>query len=214
MYECQDLAVAFVGVRIPVVQLGIDDHDVGVRTVGDESLLAVEYVVVTISDHIGLHPAERIGAGVGLGDRPGTDLLVGHQPGQPALLLGQCAAALDGRDGQAEADAHAGDDAGRTIPQSGQPLLQRLPGHHVDPEGGEQLPDDGVGLHLAALEGVDVRPYLLVDELPDGILHGEVDIGPLDHSVLDSVVRGVFSGCGPSPAGRTKAGQRERGVHQ
>ena len=101
--EGEDLAVA--GRRRAVVELGVDDDGVGVRTVGDERLLAVEHVAVAVAAHRRLHAAERVRPGAGLGERPGADLVQGDEVGHPALLLGERAARQDR--GRAEAEAHA-----------------------------------------------------------------------------------------------------------
>ena len=55
-------------------------------------------------------------------------------------------------------------------------------GERVDAEGGEELADDGVGLHLAAFQRVDMGPYLFVDELPHGVAHGDIDVRPFEHA--------------------------------
>ena len=55
--------------------------------VGDERLRAVEQVLVAVAAGGRLHRAERVGARVGLGDRPRADLLHREQLGHPALLL-------------------------------------------------------------------------------------------------------------------------------
>jgi hypothetical protein len=62
-----------------IVELGVDDQNIGVRAVGDERLVAVEKVVVAVTLDRGLHAAEGIRAGVGLGDRPRRDLFERHQ---------------------------------------------------------------------------------------------------------------------------------------
>src|SRR4029453_18415578 len=74
---------------------------------------------------------------------------------------------------------------GRLAPlaQPGQPLVQRITRHLRDAERREQLANDGVGLHLAAFQRVDVWANFLVDELAHSIAHGEVDIRPLEHAI-------------------------------
>src|SRR6185369_8778759 len=69
------------------------------------------------------------------------------------------------------------------VAQAGESLVQRITRHLRDAERREQLANDGVGLHLAAFERVDVRADFLVHELAHGIAHGEVDIRPLDHAI-------------------------------
>ena len=207
-HEGQDLAVALAR-AVLLVEFRVDHGHVGVGTVGDERLLTVEDVPVTVAHHVGLHAPERVGTRIGLGDRPGADLLVGDELGQPTFLLRQGAPRRDRRDGQAEADAHARDQphahpaqfadeyethAGlgpattehatggaasrpdRALAHRGQSLLQRFLGHRVDAEGGEQLSDDRVGRHVAALQVVDVRPNFPVDEFSDCVAHGDVDV--------------------------------------
>ncbi len=207
----------------PRVELGVDDDGVGVRAVGDERLLAVEDVVVAVTPDVGLHPAERVRAGVGLRDRPCRNLFHRHQRRQPALLLRQRAARHDRRGAEPEADAHRGDgaqaDAGefadhdrrhrrlladaaesRAVafrrrcafllarPLAVQHVLDRLGGQHVEPELAEQLPDDRVRRHLAALQRVDVRSHFLVDEPPHRVADQQVGLGPLDHQCFSFVV--------------------------
>ena len=84
-------------------------------------------------------------------------------------------------------EAHAGlrppppnmppDDPLRDTPavaHRGQSFLERLLGHRVDAEGGEQFADDRVRRHVAALEIVEVRADLTVDEVADRVAHGDV----------------------------------------
>ena len=77
-------------------------------------------------------------------------------------------------------DAPSSDLVG-ALAHPGQPLLQRLAGDRVDAEGGEQLADDGVGLHLAAFQRIDVRTDLFVYEFPYGVAHSDIDIRPFEH---------------------------------
>ena len=74
--------------------------------------------------------------------------------------------------------------AGRlaALAQAVEPLVERVAGHVGDAERGEQLADDGVGLHLAALQRVDVRADLFVHELANSVAHGEVDVRPIEHA--------------------------------
>ena len=67
------------------------------------------------------------------------------------------------------------------LAQPGEPLVQRLPRHLGDTERREQLPDDGVGLHLAAFELVDMGADLFVHELAYGVAHGKIDVCPFQH---------------------------------
>src|SRR5882757_8602873 len=68
------------------------------------------------------------------------------------------------------------------IPKPGKPLVERIARHIRDTERREQVADDGVGLHLAAFQRVDVRADFLVDELAHGVAHGKVDVRPFEHS--------------------------------
>lgn len=65
---------------------GDDDHQVGVDTVGDERLGAVEDPVVTVAHRAGLD-ALQVAAGAGLGHRDGRDQLARTEAREPALLL-------------------------------------------------------------------------------------------------------------------------------
>ena len=79
-HERQHRSAATVdGATGAIVEFGVDEKDVGVGGVGDERLLPVEQVVLTVAPRGGLHPAEGIRARVGLGDRPGRDLVERHQ---------------------------------------------------------------------------------------------------------------------------------------
>ena len=56
----------------------------------------------------GLHAAERVGAGVGLGDRPRANLVEREEVGRPPLLLARVALAHDRPGREPDADAHRG----------------------------------------------------------------------------------------------------------
>ncbi len=99
------------GGRVALVELADEDDRVGVGAVGDERLRAVEDVLVAVAPGGRLHRAEGVGAGVGLGDGPGADLLQRQQLGGPPLLLGDRALADDRRRGEAHRHAHGGDHA-------------------------------------------------------------------------------------------------------
>ena len=210
-----------------VVELGVDDDRVGVRPVGDEGLLAVEHELVTVGLDRRTHPAEGVRAGVGLGDRPGADLLEGHQVARPALALLDGAVGVDGAGGQPDGDADRGGDAHRDLHQLdlgeyGERGVHALAGrrttdeardrpvealgrHRVEPEGGEELPDQVVRRQVAVLELVLVRPDLLVDEGPDGVPDGQLVLGPREHAPrLD----------GSDPLEHRPRGHRAAGTHR
>jgi hypothetical protein len=62
------------------------DEEVGTDAVGDEGLGTVDEVGVPLALGRGLDRGD-VGAGAGLGDAEGTDLLAGDPGHQPALLL-------------------------------------------------------------------------------------------------------------------------------
>ena len=68
------------------IGLGDDDDEVGVLTVGDVGLRAVDHIVVTVADCGGSHPLQ-IGAGVRLGHGDRAHHLTGRHFRQPALFL-------------------------------------------------------------------------------------------------------------------------------
>ena len=69
------------------------------------------------------------------------------------------------------------------LAQSGEPLVEGLPGHLGDTERREQLADDGVGLHLAAFEIIDMGANLFVHELAHGVAHGKINVCPFQHAL-------------------------------
>ena len=109
-HEREHLAIADRRVG-SVVELGVEDDGVGVGAVGDERLVAVEDVLVTVPPGGRLHPAQGVRSRVGLGDGPGSDLVAGHEIEAPPLHLGRRAQFHDGAAGQPDADAHGGHDA-------------------------------------------------------------------------------------------------------
>src|SRR3546814_19802332 len=54
-----------------VVELGVDDDGVGVRTVGDEGLVSAEQEVFAVRTYGGTHPPERVRSRFGFGDQIG-----------------------------------------------------------------------------------------------------------------------------------------------
>jgi hypothetical protein len=74
----------------PVVRVcrgtGHDDDKVGLHAAGDESLCAVDDIVVAVTHRVRAH-AGQIGAGAGLGHRDGAEQLPGSQAGEPPLTL-------------------------------------------------------------------------------------------------------------------------------
>ena len=84
-------------------EFGVHDQDVGAGPVGDECLLPVEDVVLTVALDVGFHAAERVRARVRLGDgRCGA--FPTSSARRTRFLLGQRPAAHDGRCTQPEAD--------------------------------------------------------------------------------------------------------------
>src|SRR5262245_6862791 len=73
--------------RLTVVELADEDDRLGVGTVRDERLVAVENVAVAAAARGRLHATERVGPRARLGDRPGADLVEREQVERPALLL-------------------------------------------------------------------------------------------------------------------------------
>ena len=98
-HEGQDLAVAHL-LAAAVVEFGVHHDGVGVGTVGDPGLLAVEDVVLAVALGAGAHAAERVGTGVRLGDRPGADLVQRHEVERPAFHLRRRAELVDRPGGQ------------------------------------------------------------------------------------------------------------------
>jgi hypothetical protein len=105
-HEAQDLPVLRIGT---VVELADEDDRVGVRAVRDEGLVAVQDVAVAVATRRRLHAAERVGAGAGLGDRPGADLVERQEVEAPALLLRRRPLRHDRRRGEPDAHAERGD---------------------------------------------------------------------------------------------------------
>ena len=88
----------------------------------------------------GLHPAERVGAGVGLGDRPRADLVEREQVERPPLLLRGGALAHDRPGREPDAHAHRGDEPRRAAAQ----LDDRQEHEAALPAGGPLLAVDGL----------------------------------------------------------------------
>ncbi len=164
---------------------GDGENHVGVRhaAVGDKDLLAVEQPVVALVDGGGLGAA-RVGAGVGLGEAEGADLLTLGQGNQIffLLLLG-----AEGEDGPGAQGHMGGQNHACAAVHPGQLLHRDGIAHNVKPRaavllgigdahqphlsqffyglGGETallIHEDDVGLHLSLREGANLGPQLLV----------------------------------------------------
>jgi hypothetical protein len=107
--EAEDLPLAR---RVALVELA-DEHDrVGIGTVGDERLRAVEDVLFAVAPGGRHHRTEGIRPRTRLGDGPGSDLGQGQQVGYPTLTLGQRALGVYSGGGQAHGYPERGDHAG------------------------------------------------------------------------------------------------------
>ena len=191
--EREHRAVADRGVRT-VVELGVEDDGVGVGAVGDVGLVAVEDVLVPVTPGRGGHAAEGIRPGVGLGDRPGADLLGGEQVEPPPLHLCRRPLFHDRAGGQPDAHSHRGHDPRAVVAE----LDDRDQGHRrrppvARPPGSFPLGRTGAGglaleLDLEAVAGHLVHPEGRV-QLADDVVGGHVavfegvDVG--DHLGLD-----------------------------
>ncbi len=114
--EGQDLAVADGCVRA-VIELGVEDDGVGIGTVGDERLVAVQDVLVAVPSGRRLHAAQRVRSRVGLGDGPGPHLVHGEQIETPPLHLRRRPLLHDGAGRQSDTDAHGGHDPWAVVAQ-------------------------------------------------------------------------------------------------
>ncbi len=99
----------------PRVRVGAAHHDdeIGVDSVGDERLLAVDHPLVTVAYGGGLH-ALQVGSGSGLGHRDRADTLTGGHLRQPAGLLLLCAEVHDVRDRDVVLQCESGAERGRS----------------------------------------------------------------------------------------------------
>ncbi len=164
-HEGEHPAVAERGVG-SVVELGVEDDGVGVGAVGDEGLVAVEDVLVAVPPCSRPHAAEGVRTRVGLGDRPGTDLLGGEQVERPALPLGGRPLLHDRAAGQSEADPHRGDDPGAVVTE----LDDRDEGHRR----GAAAPPSPAPVDLAPLAvGVGRGRELLREPVAGELVHSE-----------------------------------------
>ena len=207
---------------VALVELADEDDGVGVGTVGDERLAAVEHVLVAVAAGRRQHRAEGVGTGVGLGDRPGPDLVEGEEIEGPALLLADRALRGDGRSGETGGHAERGDQAGAVAAQLDDgdqavagvaptavaaghlgavglglllgldPVGETAARHLVHAEGGVELAEQVVGREVAVLEILLDGEELLVDEVAHRRAQHLMFVGPLVHDPDGTVVAMVI----------------------
>src|SRR5207342_831828 len=140
--EGADAAVPALGIG-----LGVDREVVGIGAVGDEALGAADDVLVALLDGAGFHPGD-VGAGVGLGQAEGGELLVFGQHAEVLLLRLLGAAERDRRRGETVGHQR-GADAGAAPAHL---LLDQTAGEVV--EAGSAVGLGDVGVHQPDLPGL------------------------------------------------------------
>ena len=68
---------------------GCDDHEIGVNTVCDEDLRAVEYPLIAVSNSVGSNSL-HVGTCTGLGHGKCTHDFTGHHAWEPMRFLSLC----------------------------------------------------------------------------------------------------------------------------
>ncbi|MDR6355135.1 hypothetical protein Q3H58_001806 [Pseudomonas psychrotolerans] len=212
----------------PLVRLGlgIDHVDLGVGSVGDPGLAAVEHEAIAPLLGAQAH-GHHVGAGVGLTHGQGADVLAAEEFGQIAALLFRAAVAVDLVDAQVGMGAVGqGHGAGAAA--------EFFHHHHVgqvaeagaavrlgdgDPEQAQvaELAPEIVGEGVVAVDGSGAGRHLGGDELADlvtqeiqGLAEGEVQAGIVQGappSLLLSVGEGGWvARTGPPPPVRYRPG--------
>src|SRR5690606_13109080 len=166
------------------VVLGIDDEDVGIRSVGDPELGAVEHPAVAAEVGAQLH-RYHVGAGAGLAHRERPDVLAAHQLRQVLALLRLGAVATDlvdaevrvGAVGQADGRRAPGDLLHRHDMREVAQVGTAVGFRHGDAEYPEfaELAPDLEGEVVVAVHRAGERRDLARDELANGVAQG-VDV--------------------------------------